>query len=330
MARVDYAAAAELIERHEALGFIAHLNPDADAVGSVAAPARLAGRRGKRVACYCQDPVPANQRFIAGSELFSTDVGVLDGCTLLVVIDCSEADRIGDRAAELLAGGRSVIQLDHHSGGRAFGTLNLIDPGAAASGVLVYELLRTLGWELDVPAAEALYAAIETDTGSFHYPNTTPRCLRVVAELLEIGLEPQKVAQALYESHRPERIRLLGRALQTLELRLDGRLALLTVSRAMLAETGAAVEDTDEIVDYARGLAGVEVGAFLREEPDGSVKLSLRSKGAVRVDELARGIGGGGHPCAAGASFAGDLQAAREWIIEAVGRALERAVGDAC
>ena len=331
MTPLDYGPAVELIENHVRIGFIAHLNPDADAVGSVAALARSAALHGKSVACYCQDPVPANQRFIPGSGLFSTERGVLDDCSLLVVIDCSEAGRIGEAAESLLAVERTVIQLDHHSGGAAFGTLNLIDPGAAASGVLVYELLRELGWGIDVAAAEALYAAIDTDTGSFHYPNTTPRCLRIVAELLEIGLRPHKVAQELYESHRVERIRLLGRSLGTLELLLDDRLALLTVSQAMLDDTGADVEDTDEIVDYARGLNGVEVGVFLREEPGGdTVKISLRSKGAVRVDTLARTIGGGGHPCAAGATFKGGLAAAKDWVVSTVDAALSGTDGGFC
>jgi len=131
-------------------------------------------------------------------------------------------------------------------------------------------------------------------------------------------LKTNRVARRIYESHRIERFRLLGLALETLERKLDGRLALIIVTRDMLSQTGADVMDTDDIVDYARGIAGVEVGVFLREDDDGQVKLSLRSKGGVAVNELARRIGGGGHRCAAGARYRGTLADARNWIIETV------------
>lgn len=317
----DYAAAAALLNRAHKPGLVCHLNPDPDTLGSAAALGIAARRAGKTVVGYCQDPVPQTFTFIPGVEILSVDPAVLTGCDLLVVVDCSEASRIGDDARRILESAPVVLDIDHHTDGEPFGDVNLVEPGAAACGVLVYGLLGELGWPVDKAIAEALYTAIETDTGSFHYPNTTPRSLRVVAELLELGLEPQKIAQALYESHRLERFRLLGLALQTLELALDGRLALIQVTRRMYAETGADVEDTDNVVDYARALAGVEVGAFLREERDG-VKISLRSKGRVRVDELARGIGGGGHPCAAGAGFNGGLEEARGWVIASVAEAL--------
>lgn len=326
----DYATAARAITAAESLGLVSHLNPDPDTIGSAAALALAAQRAGKRVAAYCRDAVPANYRFIPGSGVFSTDPAVLAGVDVLVVVDCSEPGRIGPDGEAILSAAALVIDIDHHTDGVVFGEVRLVEPGAAASGVLIHELLNELGWSVDREIAEALYTAIETDTGSFHYPNTTPRCLRVTAELLERGCRPQKVAQALYESHRPERFRLLGLALNTLELALEGRLALIQVTRAMYDRSGASVEDTEDIVDYARGLAGVEVGAFLREEADGTVKLSLRSKGAVRVDELARRIGGGGHPCAAGAGFSGSLGEAREWVIANVAQALSEPAGADC
>jgi phosphoesterase RecJ-like protein len=315
---LQFAEAVALIEGARRLLLATHVNPDGDAIGSTAALAHLAEIQGMEVACYCADPVPAPCRFLAGTELFSSDPEIVNQADVVLVVDCSDPWRLGSEHKRILARKEVTIHLDHHTGVVPFGGVNLVDPEAAASGVLVYELLGHLGWPVDVPAAEGIYAAIDTDTGSFRYPNTDARGLRITAELIELGLKTNRVARRIYESHRIERFRLLALALETLERELDGRLALIIVTRDMLSQTGADVEDTDDIVDYARGIAGVEVGAFLREDDDGQVKLSLRSKGGVAVNELARRIGGGGHRCAAGARYRGTLAEARNWIIETV------------
>ncbi|HUT99046.1 MAG TPA: bifunctional oligoribonuclease/PAP phosphatase NrnA [bacterium] len=320
---VDFDGAAVLIGGARRLFLVTHVNPDGDAVGSTAALAHLASGWGAEAVCYCPDAVPAAFRFLVGAELFTRDPGLLDAADVVVVIDCSDPWRLGPEHNRILARRERVVLIDHHTDVTPFGGVNVVDPTAAASGVLVYELLGRLGWPVDIPAAEGLYAAIDTDTGGFRYPNTDARCLRVVAELVELGLKTDRVAHRIYESHRFERYRLLGLALRTLERELEGRLALISVTLEMLSQTGAVVEDTEDIVDYARGIEGVEVGAFLREDPGGMVKLSLRSKGGVPVNELARLIGGGGHPCAAGARFEGTLAEARRWVIETVRSALD-------
>jgi phosphoesterase RecJ-like protein len=320
---IDFEGAAALIGGARRLFLATHVNPDGDAVGSTAALAHLASGRGVEAICYCSDAVPAMYRFLVGAELFTRDPGALDAADAVVVIDCSDPWRLGPEHNRILARREKVVLIDHHTDVAPFGGINIVDPKAAASGVLIYELLGRLGWPVDVPAAEGIYTAIDTDTGSFRYPNTDARCLRIVAELIELGLRTDRVAHRIYESHRFERYRLLGLALKTLERELEGRLALVSVTLEMLSQTGADVEDTDDIVDYARGIDGVEVGAFLREDQGGLVKLSLRSKGGVAVNELARLIGGGGHPCAAGARFQGTLAEARRWVIETVRSALD-------
>ena len=319
---LQFAEAAALIRGAQRIFLTTHVNPDGDAIGSTAALAHLAAGQGREVACYCADPVPARYRFLTGTGFFTGDLKFLDDADAVIVIDCSDPWRLGKEHKRILARKEVAVHLDHHSGVEPFGGIHLIDQGASASGVLVYELIKRLGWPMDVPAAECIYTAIDTDTGGFRYPNTDAGGLRITAELVELGLETNRVAQRLYESHRFERFRLLGLALDTLERELDGRLALITVTRDMLSRTGADVEDTDDIVDYARGIEGVEVGAFLREDDDGMVKLSLRSKGGVAVNELARRIGGGGHRCAAGARYRGSLAEARRWIIDAAREAL--------
>ncbi len=317
-----YQEAARLIQGAERIIFASHLNPDGDTLGSVCALAHLAQQAGKAIQLFCQDSVPEQYSFLFGSEGYLSKVAELGQGDLLVILDCSEPWRLGEQVEQLLKVAPRVLNIDHHAGGTPMGQVNLIDTSAAAAGVLVHELLTELGWKTDLPAAEALYTAIDTDTGSFRYPNTDARSLRVVADLIESGLRPNKVAERLYESNRPQKYRLLGKALDTLELLHGGRLALLTVTEAMYSQTGAGVEDTGDIVDYARGIAGVEVGAFLRQDGAERVKLSLRSKDGVAVNTLLKKIGGGGHRCAAGATFKGTLAEAREWIVEAVGKVL--------
>jgi len=317
-ALVLYKDAARLIQNAERIVFASHINPDGDTLGSVCALAHLAKQAGKAVQLFCRDAVPEEYSFLVGSAEYRAEVGELTAADLLVVLDCSEPWRLGEEAEQLLKVAPHGLNIDHHAGGTPLGEVNLIDTEAAAAGVLVHELLVELRWQIDLPAAEALYTAIDTDTGSFRYPNTDARCLRVVAELVEGGLRPNKVAERLYESNRAEKFRLLGKALSTLELLHGGRLALLIVTEEMYAETGANVEDTAAIVDYARGISGVEVGAFLRQDGADKVKLSLRSKDGVAVNDIARQIGGGGHRCAAGATFTGTIAEARDWIVEAM------------
>jgi len=317
-----YKEAARLIQNAERILFASHINPDGDTLGSACALAHLAEQAGKTVQLFCQDSVPEQYSFLVGSAGYSSKVNELTPADLLVVLDCSEPWRLGEEAEQLLKVAPRALNIDHHAGGTPLGEVNLLDTTAAAAGVLVHELLAELGWQVDLPVAEALYTAIDTDTGSFRYPNTDARSLRVVADLIESGLRPNKVAERLYESNRPQKYRLLGKALDTLELLHDGGLALLIVTEAMYAETGASVEDTAVIVDYARGISGVEVGAFLRQDGAEKVKLSLRSKDGVAVNDLVKPIGGGGHRCAAGATFTGTLAEARDWVVEAVGKEL--------
>ncbi|MCL4424838.1 MAG: bifunctional oligoribonuclease/PAP phosphatase NrnA, partial [Firmicutes bacterium] len=215
-----------------------------------------------------------------------------------------------------------VVNIDHHGTNAGFGQYNYVDVQAAAVGEQIYELLRSMEVDISPAIATCLYTAIVTDTGSFRYESTRESTFRVAAELVRLGAKPAQVAENAFETRSLSSARLLGRALETLELTPDGKVAWLVISRAALEETGASDEETEGIINYARAIRGVEVGLLFRETGDGKVRVSLRSRHQVDVSRVASHFDGGGHPRAAGCTLSLPLNEAREKVITAVRGAL--------
>jgi phosphoesterase RecJ-like protein len=213
-----------------------------------------------------------------------------------------------------------VLNIDHHPDNRRYGTLNWIDPSAAAVGEMIYDLLTALGWPIGRDVALGLYTAIHTDTGSFRYSNTTPRTFRIAAALTAEGAEPALVTDRLYQRRPKDALLTLGGLLSRVEVSEDGRIAVLTVPEGAASEAFMAAED---LVTYPRSIAGVKVAVLLRAEADGRVKASLRGKGDVPVNRIAHQFGGGGHENAAGCTLPGPLAAAKATLLAAVKQALD-------
>jgi phosphoesterase RecJ-like protein len=213
-----------------------------------------------------------------------------------------------------------VLNIDHHPDNRRYGTLNWIDPSAAAVGEMIYDLLVALGWPVGRDTALGLYTAIHTDTGSFRYSNTTPRTFRIAGALTAEGAEPALVTDRLYQRRPPDALLTLGGLLSRVEVSPDGRIATLTVPEGAASEAFMAAED---LVTYPRSIAGVKVAVLLRAEGDGRVKASLRGKGDVPVNRIAHQFGGGGHENAAGCTLAGPLASAKATLLAAVRQALD-------
>ncbi len=302
-----------------------HLSPDGDSIGSTLALGLALERLGKRTVWVGADLPGDAYRFLPGSERFrlwnevEEDWSQYDAAVLL---DCADLDRVGPARSAIERIGR-VINVDHHPSNRRYGDINYIEPGAAAVGEITARLIDALGVPLDAAMAYGLYTAILTDTGSFQYENTRPETLRLAARLLELGVEPQRVSQSVFEQRPLRVLRLLREALGTLEVGAGGRLAWMTVSRAMLDRAGAQRGDTEGFVNYPRSLAGVEVALLFLEEPDGRVRVSWRSNREVDVSQLAARFGGGGHARAAGCTLAGPLDRARVQVLQEVARYLE-------
>jgi phosphoesterase RecJ-like protein len=238
---------------------------------------------------------------------------------VVILTDCPN----DGRTEGLLEGAREaagqVLNIDHHPDNRRYGTVDWIDPTAAATGEMIWELLTRLRLPLDPAIALNLYTAIHTDTGSFRYSNTTARTFRIAADLTQAGAEPALVTEWLYQRRAPRALNELGELLRRIQLGDSGAVAWLAVPRGLVSEEFMAAED---VVTYPRSIGGVKVAVLLREEAPGIVKVSLRGKGEVPVNRIAGRFGGGGHENAAGCTVRGTLDDATATILAAVREAL--------
>jgi phosphoesterase RecJ-like protein len=215
--------------------------------------------------------------------------------------------------------------VDHHLTQESWADAKLVDTSAAAAGEIVAELLRRWGVEFDHPLATALYVAIASDTGWFQFSNTRPVTMRLAASLMEVGVDTDHLYQQLYQNERPQRVLLQTRAMQSLELLADGKLAVMTIRKQDFADTGANVPDTENLINIPLQIRTVEVSLLFTEAPEGGpIRVSLRSKGQLDVAKFSERFGGGGHARAAGLKLAGTLEQVHatvtETMIEPLGR----------
>ena len=301
-----------------------HKNPDGDALGSQLALLHALKRRGKEVAAHNLDRVPETYAFLPGAGHITHGPTVNGSYDAMVVLD-AEPGRTG-----LFSGGwpaTKLINIDHHITNAREWQLTWLDAEASATGEMVYRLLNRMGENVDREIALCLYTAIFTDTGSFRYSNTTPESMRIAARLIDAGANPWLVTENVYESFSFRRLRLLGNVLSGMELSSDGRTASIVVSDDLYRITGTSAEDTDNFVNFARSVKGVEVAVLFRQTGPTQYKISLRSKGRVDLSSLATHFGGGGHKNAAGGMLDGPLDEVRDRVLSAVQRELVLQLG---
>ena len=301
---------------------LTHIQPDGDAIGSCLALAHLLKITGKSVDVYCQDKVPAYLQFLMGTELFQAKYKKEMDYDLNIAIDCSDKDRLGIYSNDYLSAIHTV-NIDHHISNTLYAKTNLVDPKAAATGEIIYRLVRAFTDKPCRDIAEALYTAISTDTGGFRFCNTTAHSYRIAAELVDCGIDVEQINTHLYKTNRLERVRLLERALSSLTLYDDNRIAIISITQEDLFATGAVESEIENIVNYAKDIIGVEWGILLKEMNDGTVRISFRSKGGIDVSKLAEQFEGGGHRAAAGASLNMNIEQARAGVLYAARIALE-------
>jgi bifunctional oligoribonuclease and PAP phosphatase NrnA len=325
----DRRALHDFLARHQRFLLTTHINPDGDGLGSEAAMALWLLEMGKTVRILNDSPVPAAYRFLGRHlaletfepELAEQRFGEADA---LVVLDTSNRPRIGKLAPLLDRHAIAIAVVDHHvSHARGFGQVNVIEPEASSTGEIVYDLIRESGRPVSREIAEALYIALMTDTGSFRYSNTDTDAHRMAAELLALGLDPQRLYAQVHSHASAERMRFFGEVLSTLGLEAEGRLVILEAAPEQFRRHGLVGADTDGLVDLPRGIAGAEVVALFSEVEPGKVKVSLRSTGRVVIDQVATRLGGGGHPHAAGVMLHGTREEARAKVLPELLRLVE-------
>lgn len=311
-----------VLQQSKQIAVFTHIQPDGDAIGSCLALASVLYDMGISVDLYCQDEVPASLHFLQGIEHFQNKYNGDRQYDLSVAIDCSDEERMG-LFSDIYPAGAHTINIDHHISNTLYAKTNLVDPRAAATGEIVYKLVRAFTNRIDKYVAEALYTAISTDTGGFRFRNTTAQSYRIAADLVECGIDVEKITTLLYKTNRLERVRLLERALSSLTLYDNNRIAIITITQDDLLATGATESEIENIVNYAKDITGVELGILIKEMTDGTVRSSFRSKGEIDVSKLAGQFNGGGHKAAAGASLDMNVEQAKASIIEQAQIALE-------
>jgi phosphoesterase RecJ-like protein len=302
----DLEAVADAIRSHDRFLVSTHENPDGDALGSLLAAKLALDALGKDAVMYLSGEAPLPREY-AWMPLDDLRRSLPDDAAkrTLLALDCANESRLGPDP-EVLASAPLVVNVDHHHDNTRFGAVNLVVPDASSTGEIVRDLLDELGVELTPEIAEALYIALVTDTGRFQYTNTTPKALRLAAELVEAGADVHKIFQDVYESVQFAKLKLLARALERAEIYDGGRLVISYLLRGDFAEVGAAEPYSEGIIDYLRAVEGADMAALIREPPRGDPtrRVSLRaSADELDVSKIARASGaGGGHRQAAGFS----------------------------
>ncbi len=315
---LDWQQACQVVTDANSILLVTHRNPDGDGIGSQIGLYHALKAAGKQVLMHNLDGVPRIYHFLDGAEKVTSgrNFPPAEDVDLMISLDCGNRHRLG--LPDDLFDHLPLLNIDHHASNIGFGTINLLDPHACATGALVLELIRRLDLPVSAASANGLYVAIMTDTGSFRHANTTAAVFRMTAELVEAGAKPWPIAMSVYESNVPGRLQLLSDCLNTMEVRDGGRSAWLHVHQGMYGRTGTDMEDTEGFVEYARSIQDIEVAIFIRPGNDGSWKASLRSKSSIDIGHLAESLGGGGHRFAAGCTLHGKLPDILEQMQKAV------------
>jgi bifunctional oligoribonuclease and PAP phosphatase NrnA len=314
----ELAQAAEAIRGGERFLVTTHENPDGDALGSMLAMKLALDQLGKDSAMLLVGDAP-----LPGEYSFMPLEGLLrrlpDDASerILLALDCANESRIGPDP-EVLQLSPLVVNIDHHHDNSLFGDVNVIDAKASSTGELLRDLFRGLEIELTPAIAEALYIALVTDTGRFQYTNTTPKSLRLAAELVEAGADLHRIFQGVYESVQFAKLKLLARALERAQVYEGGRLVVSYLLRDDFQEVGAAEPYSEGIIDYLRAVEGADMAVLIREPPRSGGPLhrvSLRaSHDELDVSAIARKSDGGGHRQAAGFSSEASIEEITDFV----------------
>ncbi len=306
------------IENRDDFILVSHTMPDGDSIGSLLGMYQILSSMGKKVQMVLQDPVPAIYNYLQGSDRVLTPAQICGAIENVIFLDCADEERAGQDVMEVLQGRSYTINIDHHRSNNLFGDMNHIQPEAAAAAELVYKLAKILEVKIEPALANALYAGIIQDTGSFQHSNTTPETFRIAADLLECGVQLETTKIQLFESRSRADICLLGCALNSIQFSSDGKIAWMTITYRDAEKLGAINIHPEGIINHTLMVKGVEVGLLFRETAPGQMKIGFRSKGAVDVASIADLFGGGGHRQAAGARMDAGMEECQSKILEAV------------
>jgi phosphoesterase RecJ-like protein len=302
------AGIADAIRTRERFVIVSHVRPDGDAIGSQLAMTLALRSLGKRVRAVSRDQPPAPMLVFPGVAEIEIADRVDDPGDAVIVMECGDLQRTGIAGLER----GFVINIDHHLGNTNYGALNWFDVSAAACGEMVFEVIRALGVPLTTEIATHIYIAILTDTGSFHYSNITPRTFEICRQCVEAGVSPPAVARSIFDSNNLGRLKLFGAVLSRMEIDDTGRIATVYVDRGLAAECGGTYDDTEGLINLPLTVKEILAVVFFKENGPDDWRISMRSKGEIDVNAIAKEFGGGGHKNASGCSARGSRAALTE------------------
>jgi bifunctional oligoribonuclease and PAP phosphatase NrnA len=306
-----------VFKKEEVFLLATHIHPDGDAIGSVLSLSFALESLGKETYVYNKDRVPDLYRFMPGCKKFrSTLRNISEKKPVLILLDCNSPERAALEGYSF----RKTVVIDHHQTEKDFGDVRWIVPGAAATGLMVFHLIKSLGGTISKEIAQNIYTAISADTGTFRYSNTSSDVLRASAELIDAGADPALISESLYNHWDRNRFELFLATLNNLEMIDD--LAIICITRKMFEDTKTLPEDAENFSNFPRMIKSVKIAALFREAGDGLWKVSLRSKGNVNVAKTAERFGGGGHRNAAGFRISGSFDSVKERFLSEAKRSL--------
>jgi len=310
--------AAKAIAQADQVSLACHVGPDGDALGSMLGLALAMAARGKTVTASFGSPyvIPPSLSFLPADLLVPPDQ-FPDSPELMILLDTGSLERVGELARNAESAATTLV-IDHHVTNSGFGDIALVDPGAAATGELVYEILGELGWELTPDIALCLLTALITDTGRFQYSNTTPRTLEIAADLVAAGAEPNVIGRHVYEEAPFGYLKAAAAALARARLDPELRVVSTYLTSDDIEGAGITWDDTENLIDLLRLAVEADTAVLAKAYPDKRVKVSLRSRGDTDVGALAAGLGGGGHRLAAGFTAEGDVDDVIGKVLESI------------
>lgn len=325
----DLPSAARFLASHDDFVVCGHVSPDGDCLGSQLGLAAALRSMGKRVTCLLAKDEPVDERlgFLPGAADLVPASSFAGEAAAFVAVDVPTRERMGEAAAALLDRCAASLTLDHHAADEAMTELAYVDPDAASVTMLVWEVARLLGADLEGAVATCCYTGLVTDTGRFQYQNTDRAALAAAADMVGAGADPSAVSREVFQNRSLPSIRLESMAVDRMELGAGGTFALSWLSLADFAAVGAVKADAEPVIDALRSVAGVRVACILREQ-DGAVRGSIRAKDGTDVAAVARRFGGGGHRAAAGFTLELPLGEACDVVRAALAEAVDGGCGE--
>ena len=296
-----------------------HARPDGDSIGSQLAMAFALQAMGKDALVVNADPAPPPLMAFPGVRDIRLAPSVEGDVEAAIIMECGDLRRTGVSGLERFF----VINIDHHPGNTGYGQINWFDPSAAACAEMVYDLVSALGVPLTKEIASHVYLAILTDTGSFHYSGISPRTFDICRECLLAGVDPVLVARNVYDSNNMGRLKLFGAVLGAMQIDQTGRIAIVYVDHEMARIAGGTYEDTEGLVNLPLTVKEIEAVIFFKQEKGDEYRVSLRSKGDVDINAIAKEYGGGGHKNASGCTVRGPIEELQKTLVEKVEGAID-------